>query len=124
MPPLKSGKRLITLLVQCSAERYVNSLGLIELKFEYCDFVWRLKFPEYLTAVVVIVKYFSGFNVFFVENYNLFSFHWRTGCMDWAWCGAASRWQSSRSVGGVVYSEAVKQCADTSDTPSMHSCLL
>ena len=36
--------------------------------------------------------------------------------MDWAWCGAASRWQSSRSVGGVVYSEAVEQCADTSDT--------
>ena len=54
--------------------------------------------------------------MFFVENYNLFSFHWRTGCMDWAWCGAASRWQSSRSVGGVVYSEAVNQCADTSDT--------
>ena len=50
--------------VQCSAERYVNSLGRIELKFEYCNFVWRLKFPEYLTAVVVIVKYFSGFNVF------------------------------------------------------------
>ena len=67
MPPLKSGKRLITLLVQCSAERYVNSLGLIELKFEYCDFVWRLKFPEYLTAVVVIVKYFSGFNVFLLR---------------------------------------------------------
>ena len=36
--------------------------------------------------------------------------------MDWAWCGAASRWQSCRSVGGVVYSEAVNQCADTSDT--------
>ena len=67
MPPLKSGKRLITLLVQCSAERYVNSLGLIELKFEYCDFVWRLKFPEYLTAEVVIVKYFSGFNVFLLR---------------------------------------------------------
>ena len=54
--------------------------------------------------------------MFFVENYNLFSFHWRTGCMDWAWCGVASRCQSSRSVGSVVYSEAVNQCADTSDT--------
>ena len=121
MPPLKSGKRLITLLVQCSAERYVNFWD--GLKFKYCNFVWRLKFPEYLTAVVVIVKYFYGFNVFLLR---IIIYLVSTGGQV-AWTGPGAVQQADGKVPEVlVVLCTVKQSSSvlTLLTPSMHSCVL